>query len=748
MNLEQLLDTLERDPQFRDQITSWTKVPPGEPQFAPIPSFIRPDLAEALESRGICQLYSHQAEALNRISRGENVVVATPTASGKSLCYVLPVLNRILSEPNSRSVFLFPTKALAQDQREEMKSWIEVLGADIRSHTYDGDTPASARRTIRSAGHIVMTNPDMLHTGILPHHTKWVRLFENLEFVIIDELHTYRGVFGSHVANVLRRLQRVARFYGSDPAFIACSATMANPLELAQNLTGRKFHAITESGSPGGERHIIFYNPPVVNRELGIRQSSILAAQRIVRRFLTNHIQTIIFARSRLRVEVLLSYLRRSVPRANIRGYRGGYLPGQRREIERGLRSKAIDAVVATNALELGIDIGSLEASVLVGYPGNIASTWQQMGRAGRTDRPSASILVASSNALDQHIIDHPEYFFAQSPENALINPDNLLILVSHIKCAAFELPFTSGEVFGAGPVDEILSYLSEHRILHRSGDTWHWMAESFPAEEISLRSAAAENVVIVDTTQPEPQIIGEVDQFSAPMLVHEGAIYLHESRQYQVEKLDLKENKAYVRQVRVNYYTDASLAVDVRILDLFREERTGGTGRFFGETQLTAQPTTYKKIRFSSHDNIGWGRIHLPPREMHTSAYWMTLEDEICGQMGRGEVEAGIMGLANLVRGVAPLFLYCDPRDLYVVPEIRSPQTKRPTIFVCDAYPGGIGLAERLYGVHDDLMQTCAEVMRGCSCERGCPSCVGAAGEVGALAKESAGRILRKLTG
>ncbi len=743
MNLEQLLDSLEGDAQFRERTTSWITIPGGKPSFNPIPSSVRSDLGEALKLRGIDRLYSHQAEALKRIDAKENVVIATPTASGKSLCYILPVLNMTLNEPNSRSLFLFPTKALSQDQRLEMKAWIDVLGADIRSHTYDGDTPVSARKTIRAAGHIVMTNPDMLHTGILPHHTKWVQLFENLKYVIIDELHAYRGVFGSHVANVLRRLQRVARFYGSDPTFITCSATIANPLQLAEKLTGKKFHAITESGSPGGDRHILFYNPPVVNQQLGIRQSSILAARRVIRRFLANKIQTIVFTRSRLRVEILLSYLKKSLPRANIRGYRGGYLPRQRREIERGLRSGTIDAVVATNALELGIDIGSLDASVLVGYPGNIASTWQQIGRAGRGDRPSVAVLVASSNALDQHIINHPEYFFAQSPENALVNPDNLLILVSHIKCAAFELPFATGEVFGREPVDQILEYLGEHRVVHRSNNTWHWMAESFPAEEISLRSAAVENVVIVDITEPEPQIIGEVDQFSAPMLVHEGAIYLHESRQHQVETLDLEENKAYVRQVKVNYYTDASLAVDVRILDRFREDPGTRMGRHFGEAQLTAQPTTYKKIKFSSHDNIGWGRIHLPPREMHTSAYWITLEDGTCRDMGQGEIEAGMMGLANLVREVAPLFLACDRQDLYVVPQIRSPQTERPTLFVCDAYPGGIGLADKLYSTHRDLMDACTEVINGCSCERGCPSCVGATGQVGNLAKESASRLL-----
>ncbi len=747
MNLKQLLSAMKEDQDFSQRLTAWAENSARPARHDTLSVDLHEELARTMKQRGIHRLYSHQVQAVQTALQGSNPVIATPTASGKSLGYIIPILHQTLCEPSTRSLLLFPTKALAQDQRSNIQSWIEELGADISTYTYDGDTPPNVRRTIRSAGHVVISNPDMLHTGILPHHTKWVRLFENLQYIVIDELHTYRGVFGSHVANVLRRLLRIAQFYGSDPVIIACSATIANPEQLAGRLTGREFELIDESGAPRGQKHILLYSPPVVNAQLGIRQNSLIAARGLVRRFLSNGIQTIIFARSRLQVEVLLSYLRHSVPRANIRGYRGGYLPGQRREIERGLRSGYIDGVVATNALELGIDIGSLQAAVLVGYPGTVASTWQQMGRVGRGKEVSAAVLVASSNPLDQHIINHPEYFFSQSPESALINPDNLLILVNHLKCAAFELPFSRGERFGGQQVEEILNYLAEYRILHQSDGKWYWMAEGFPAEDISLRSASRENVVIVDTTDNEPSVIGEVDEFSAPMLVHEGAIYLHETQQYQVEKLDLEENKAFVRKVDVNFYTDASMAVEVGVLDVMQQDECSTHDRYFGEVRLTAQPTKFKKVRFHTHENVGWGDIHLPPQEMHTSAYWISLDESVAGHFGKSELESGLLGLANLLAEVAPLYLSCDRNDLYVINQVRSPFTGRPTVFICDAYPGGVGFGQKLYDVEDQVLQSCEDLVRSCECSQGCPSCVGAVKEVSSLAKEAAVRLLHYLS-
>jgi len=600
MNLEQVIDFLKNDERFLANVTHWEVIPEKAGQYEDFPDYLNPKLVSALKQKGIYRLYSHQRSALEETLANHNIVVVTPTASGKSLCYNLPVLNSLLCDKNARAIYLFPTKALSQDQVSELMNIVDIMGEDIKTFTYDGDTPADARVSIRKDGHIVVTNPDMLHTGILPHHTKWMKLFSNLKYVVIDEIHMYRGIFGSHTANVLRRLKRICKFYGSDPIFICCSATIANPRELAEKLTEKPMVLIDENGAPVGKKHIIFYNPPVVNRQLGIRRSSVLESEKISLNFIKNKIQTIIFLRSRLMVEVLLTYLQEEMKKfpggSNlVRGYRGGYLPRERREIEKGLRDGKILGVVSTNALELGIDIGNLDVSIITGYPGSVASTWQQAGRAGRRNDASVSILVASSSPLDQFIINHPEYFFESSPEHGLINPDNLYILVSHIKCAAFELPFVDGETFGGENINEILAFLENERILRHVGGRWHWMAESFPAEEVSLRSASAENFVIIDITEGA-KVIGEIDRSSAPMLIHEEAIYMHAGQQYQVEKLDFEEKKAYVRKVNVDYYTDANLAVEIKVLDVFREESEGNSKKYTGEVMVTSLATLFKR--------------------------------------------------------------------------------------------------------------------------------------------------------
>ena len=542
MNVSQLADQLRRDHMFMKDVTRWEVIPAREARTMPFPASMDERLKPALERRGIHELYTHQAKSLEAIARGEDVTVVTPTASGKTMCYNLPVLSAILKDPDTRALYLFPTKALSADQVSELYDMIEEMGVDIKTYTYDGDTPAAARRAVRQAGHIVVTNPDMLHSGILPHHTKWVKLFENLRYIVIDEIHTYRGVFGSNLANVLRRLMRLCEFYGSHPQYILCSATIANPRELAETLIGRPVTLVDDNGAPMGERHFVFYNPPVVNRQLGIRQGAVPVVRSISGMLLKNGIQAITFARSRLTVEVLTRYLKDMVrdPLGNagrVRGYRGGYLPGERREIERGLRAGKVDAVISTNALELGIDIGALDACVMCGYPGTIASAWQQAGRAGRRRGTSIVFFVASSAAIDQYIVNHPDYFLHQSPENALLNPDNLYILMSHFKCAAFELPFEDNDQFGNAPGSkDILEYLDEQGILHHAEGRYHWSAEDFPASEISLRSAAAENFIIVDITDPaHHRVVGEMDRFTAPMLLHENAIYMHEGRQFQV---------------------------------------------------------------------------------------------------------------------------------------------------------------------------------------------------------------------
>lgn len=765
MNMDQIIDVLKRDDEFQRNITLWREFPPQEPRYAPFPAALDPRLLAALKEHGIGQLYTHQAQTIAAVLQGKNAVVVTPTASGKTLCYNLPVLNAVLQSQQARALYLFPTKALSQDQVAELHTLIKLLGPaidfDIRSYTFDGDTPVSARKAIRSSGHIVVTNPDMLHSGVLPHHTLWVKLFENLRYIVIDEIHHYRGIFGSHFANVLRRLKRICAFYGSQPQFICCSATIANPAEFARHLTGEALELIDDNGAPRGRKHFIFYNPPVVNRELGIRRSYIHEAEKVAGKFLGHQVQTIVFARSRMRVEILLTYLKEFMRRNNkpehlVRGYRGGYLPLERREIERGLRSGEILGVVSTNALELGIDIGQLQVCIMAGYPGTIASTWQQAGRAGRRSGAALAVLVASSSPLDQFIINHPDYLFATSPEAGLVNPDNLILLLSHIKCAAFELPFTFSERFGAdwkgeGGVDatqEILDYLQDHRVVHRAADRWHWMAEVYPAEAISLRSAAEENVVIIDRTTPQERVIGEIDLFAAPLMVHEEAIYLHGSQQYHVDKLDWERRKAYVREVAVDHYTDAQLKSDLRVMEIAEEQGSGERTAGYGDVSVTSVATMYKKIKFGTHENIGWGKIALPELTMHTMAFWFTFPLNIHEQLAipQQEFSDGLQAAANVLANVAPLFIMGDPRDIGVLPMMRAPLWHRPAIFIWERYPGGVGHSSRLYHIYPEVARAAIELVRACGCENGCPSCAGPALEIGPRGKEHAPAVLQAM--
>lgn len=716
---------------FPGDITLDHVVPASAADFVALPADLRPELVGALARRGIDKLYSHQAEAYAAVRRGRHLVVVTPTASGKTLCYNLPILQRLLEDPEKRALYLFPTKALAQDQLAELGALKSGLPIDVRVDTYDGDTPPGRRTAIREAGHIVMTNPDMLHTGLLPHHTRWRRLFSSLEFVVIDELHTYRGLFGSQVANVVRRLKRICEFYGSHPTFICASATIRNPLELAQRLLEEENIALVDrSGAPRGERRLIFYNPPLVNRELGIRRSSMLEARRIAAPWIHHGVQTIVFCRSRLQVEVMLSYLRQDLdPRLDssrrVRGYRAGYLPLHRREIEAGLRSGEITGVVSTNALELGIDIGSLQCAVLVGYPGTIASTWQQLGRAGRRSG-SVGVFVASSSPLDQFIVRHPEYFLGTDPEEGLIDPDNLLLLAAHLQAGLFELPFLDGERLGSAEVQELLGVFEEDGAVTRSAGRWFWSRQAFPAEEVHLRRILADNVVIIDTSQPRPQVIGEMDQFTAPVLLHEEAVYLHEGAQYHVDRLDWDEKKAYVRPVEVDYYTDALASVTVQVLDTFAGPQGDALTRSHGEVKITSLASMFKKIRFHTHENIGAGPIHLPEQTLHTTGYWITVDEDLWRSLGRERLEAGLQGIAHSLRHVASLRLMCDPRDLGAVAEVRSITTKLPTVTVYEVYPGGVGFASRMYELHRELLDDAAALVRECSCDAGCPSCIG----------------------
>ena len=728
--LNEILQQWKDDPAFMSNITRWEVVPTTEGCFCNFPDYLEPQLCEALQRRGIEKLYSHQAAAIDAVKQGNHTVVVTPTSSGKTLCYNLPVVSAIIKEPSSRALYLFPTKALSQDQVAELRELTAGLDATLNCHTYDGDTESGLRQGIRRSGHIVVTNPDMLHSAILPHHTKWVQLFQNLKFIVIDEMHQYRGVFGSHVANVIRRLKRICAFYGSNPTFILCSATIANPGELAGLLIEEPLQVITENGAPQAEKHFILYNPPLINLELGLRRSALLEAQRIATELIRKGVQTILFTRSRLGVEVLLTYLRQNIKtrpgeESTIRGYRGGYLPRERRAIEEGLRKGIIKGVVSTNALELGIDIGALDACVMTGYPGSIASTWQQAGRSGRRRGVSLAMLVANSEPLNQYIISNPDYFFGRTPERALADPNNLIILTNHVRCAAFELPFDQNECFGRTEIIGILQFLAEEDVLYLSDGRYHWMEDTYPAEEISLRSATRENIVIVDISEAHPHVIGEVDRFSAPMLVHEEAIYMHGGQQFQVEKLDFNEKKAYVRQVEVNYFTDANLSVDLKVLDIFEEE-SGGVTRTCGDVRINALVSMFKKIRFNTHENIGSGPVDLPETEMHTTAFWLSFTAAALGGMTPAAVQSGLIGLANLVPQVASLFLMGDPRDLRAVSQVKAPFTELPTLFLYDNFPGGVGYSQEIYRIYRDVFQAARRVITDCRCADGCPSCIG----------------------
>jgi DEAD/DEAH box helicase domain-containing protein len=770
-------------------------IPANPAHYAVWPSAIDTRLVAAIARRGIERPYTHQAEAIEHALAGRDVVVVTPTASGKTLAFAVPVLDAWLHQPDARALWLFPTKALAQDQLAGLQDIAEHLPDGLRAATYDGDTAPGVRRAVRNDGNIVVTNPDMLHSGILPHHTSWVRLFQNLRYVVIDELHAYRGLFGSHLANVLRRLFRLCRFYGSNPTVIACSATIANPRELAEKLLERQVQLVDRNGAPRAARRLWFWNPPTVHGTMGVRRSATLEARRLMAELLTRNLQTIAFTRSRSSVEVLLTYLQRLHPaprqggHSPVRGYRGGYLPLERRAIEAGLRDGSVRGVVSTNALELGIDIGNLDAAILVGYPGSIASTWQQLGRAGRRDTESLGVFIATDSPLDQFLVNNPQYLLDAPPEHGLINADNLLVLGSHLQAAAFELAFEVGDSFGASGADTtgaLLDLFRDDGLVHRSGSRYHWAADAFPAEAISLRRAAATNVVIIDTSTgaggpgqgpqgpwagsgggrpgSDGRVIGEVDQFAAPVLVHDDAIYLHEGKQFHVERLDWEEKRAYVHPINVDHYTLAETRTTLQILERYEGPVGDVCRRSLGEVRVTRLATMYKKVRFLTHENVGAGPIALPEQDLHTISAWTAFDPQRLTGIDRADLDAGLSGLAAVLHSAACQLCMCDPRDLGSQAQMRAapspaavlgtPSTAAsapgeppefvagwrpaaeappavmeigwPTVYLYDAVAGGVGFAERCHQRAVDLVEMAVQLVSGCSCRAGCPSCVG----------------------
>jgi DEAD/DEAH box helicase domain-containing protein len=801
-----VLHRFDHDPALAGLVVVHRVEPAVPASYADLPEGLDPRLPPALAARGVERLYTHQRAAYDHVAAHEDVVVVTPTASGKTLCYNLPVVDAILKDPGARAVYLFPTKALSRDQGAELVSLLEATGAGLGAAVYDGDTPPAERRVVRDRAHVVLSNPDMLHTAVLPHHARWTKLFENLKVVVIDELHHYRGVFGSHLGNVLRRLRRVCRFYGSDPVFVASSATIANARAFAERLLERPVVLVDESGAPRGERHVLLVNPPVLDPTLGLRASYLSVARTVAAAFLREDVHTIVFAGSRTTTEVLSKYLKdlfRDDPErhGSVMGYRGGYLPKERREIERGLRAGRILGVVSTNALELGIDVGSLDAAVLAGYPGTVASFRQQAGRAGRRSKPSAAVLVLRSHPLDQHFADHPEDLLDASPESAHVNPDNLQVLASHLKCAAFELPIDDGEPFGKEDLPALLGYLEEHGVLRHTGGRWHWAADAYPANDVSLRSASSTNFVVVDTTDARNQVIAEVDYAWAFTTVHEGAIFMVQSDQFHVDRLDWDRRKAYVRRVESEYYTDAISSSKVKVLQVLEPagsgpagsgpdgsgpdgsgpdgsgpeegEGPGGAeraGAEYGEVEVVRKAVAYKKIKFYTHENLGFGDILLPEDTFHTQSLWFTVPREVVAATGVGSTELvdALSGVANVAHAIASMLLMCDARDLgtaigdrsqewffrtgRALPErFRAAASDRPpsiesfepTVFLFDQYAGGIGLAEALRPRFPDLLTGSRDRIAACPCSRGCPSCVGPVREVGTRAKSVALRLL-----
>ncbi|HSK52795.1 MAG TPA: DEAD/DEAH box helicase [Clostridia bacterium] len=748
---EAVLGRILEEPSMARGVVHHEVLPPREAQFAPFPDWLDPRIRAGLAQRGIEQLYVHQAAAIDAVHAGEDVVVVTPTASGKTLCYSLPVLQAITEDAASRALFLFPTKALGQDQVAELTALTAAAGLEVAAATYDGDTPAPIRSAIRTAGRVVVTNPDMLNSAILPHHTKWFQLFEQLKVIVVDELHTYRGVFGSHVANVLRRLLRICAHYGSHPVIVCCSATIGNPGELAELLTGRPARLIDRNGAPSGERHVLLVDPPLLDPSTGARGSPLTLAQRWALPFLRAGRQTIVFGRARTSVEIILSNLREALresygPRSRVRGYRGGYLPTERRSIEQGLRDGEVLGVVSTNALELGVDIGRLDVSILAGYPGSIAGAWQQIGRAGRRAGTSVGVVIGSGAPVDQYVVHHPEFLLGSSPEEARLDPDNLHVLLAHLRAATFELPFEPGERFGPASADELLAFLAEEGHVRQAGDgRWYWSSENFPASEISMRTAAPENVVIIDTSPDRPRVLGEVDLFSAQVLVHERAIYMHESVQYYVDRLEWGERKAYVHKIDADHYTYANRAVTLKVLDVFGEAPATGGRRVHGEVMVASLVTLFKKLKFGTDENVGWGPIDLPELELQTTAYWLTAE-RIAPGWRRDDLDVALLGAGRSIQTVASVLLMVDPRDLGLVTQVRSPHSEEPTIYLYEAVPGGIGLSERLWERHEELLRAAAALVTACPCEAGCPACTGPRLEPQVSPKALALRLLAEL--
>jgi len=743
MDAQAFLDRLKNVDFFRSQVAHVETLSARPPVFKDLAGGVHPAVQAALDEQGIGRLYCHQADAIGHVRDGRNVVIVTSTASGKTLCYNIPIVEALIANSTATALCIYPTKALTQDQLRGIgKFESEERGVQFMAGTYDGDTPQNLRRKLRNGGSVVLTNPDMLHQGILPQHARWNRFFTHLKYIVIDEVHAYRGVFGSHLANVVRRLMRICDHYGAKPQFICCSATIGNPKEHAERIIGQEMELVTNDGSPRGPKQFVLWNPPPLEtaargkedewRAGGDRRSPLWEAIHLMTSLVREGVQTIAFVRTRLAAELIFKNCRdllRPVSRKlaeSIHAYRGGYLPEERRAIEKKLVSKEILGVASTNALELGIDIGSLDACILVGYPGTIASLWQQAGRAGRGTDEAVVFLVAQNSAIDQYLMMHSAYIFAQNPEQAVVDPDNPYIAVGHIKCAVHELPLGDAEAEGFGPyADPVLELLEEDEMIKHIDEHWYWANSEYPAAAVNLRNICGPVYTIQDSSQGE-RVIGTIDETSALSQLHDHAVYIHAADTYFVEKLDIEQKIAHVERRDLDYYTQSVQTSQIRIDETEEEREWQGATLGFGDVTVTTSIPMFKKIRFHSRDSLGFEQLELPPQSLETVALWLVPPESAAEKIVAEGLVVGeaLIGIANVLVEVAPMFVMCDTQDIGAV--VDSSCLGKDALFLHDRYPGGMGYARRCLDRMPDILQTVYDVVRDCSCKDGCPSCVG----------------------
>lgn len=733
MKVDQFLTHLRSSNFYGGQIAHAEKLPERGARFRTLEPPPHERVRKILEREKIQRLYTHQAAAIEATRHGKNVVVVTGTASGKTLCYNIPVLERILENADATALYLYPTKALAQDQLRTLHRYQSIdLELPLRTGTYDGDTPPTTRRKLKNEANVLLTNPDMLHSGILPNHGTWAHFFSRLKFVVIDEIHAYRGVFGSNVSHVMNRLNRICAHYGADPVYVCCSATIRNPRELAESLTGKKMTLVDDDGSPRGEKTFVFWNPPFLGDDRMERKSANVEAAQVLAELVAADHQAIAFVRARVVSEVVTKYAKDLLDRMapsrarSVHSYRGGYLPEERRRIERSLFSGELKAVVSTNALELGIDVGSLESALLVGYPGSIASTWQQAGRAGRGSEPSLAVLIPHDSPIDQYMVRHPDYFFGRSPESAVIDPKNPHVVLAHVRAAAYELPITKndwdffGEYCGA-----ILQILEEDHQIKRKGDKYYWAGGSYPSADMSLRNIG-DNVYTIIEEGKDNRVIGTIDETSAHMQVHPEAIYMHAGETYFVNSLDLVKKIAFVEKIDTDYYTQSITEVKIKIEEEELRKPWRKSECCFGDLSVTSVNYMFKKIKFGSRDSLGFGALDLPPQTLLTTGMWLVpLEGvyQYVRKAGRVPRE-GLLGISNVIKEVIPIFAMCDTMDVGAA--VDSSAANAPAIFVYDRFPGGLGFSLKAYDMIEEIMGACLDLIDRCPCENGCPSCVG----------------------